>query len=67
MGGRLMFPADGPSADTLVSALQQPAVGTGSSTARRRRCSFVVEEFTPRADRFSAAIDEIWSLVFAGG
>ena len=76
---RLLFPANGPSADTLVPELQQLAVGDrildGPPEAH---CAFVVDALVPHrhlvlhsrehlppgwADRFGAAIDWTWAFV----
>jgi hypothetical protein len=76
---RLLFPANGPSADVIVPAWQHLAVGDrvldGPPEAN---CAFVVAELDPRrhlvlhsrehlppgwADRFGAAIDWSWAFV----
>lgn len=76
---RLLFPANGPSADRIVPELQRLAVGDrildGPPEAH---CAFVVEELEPQrhlvlhsrehlppgwAERFGAAIDWSWAFV----
>jgi hypothetical protein len=79
---RLLFPANGPSAETLVPEWQQLAVGDrildGPPEAH---CDFVVEDLDPArrlvlhsrehlppgwADRFGAGIDWTWAFVLDG-
>src|SRR4051812_3366536 len=79
---RLLFPANGPSAETLVPEWQQLAVGDRILDGPpEKHCDFVVEDLDPArllvlhsrehlppgwADRFGAGIDWTWAFVLDG-